>query len=378
MTNGVTTTGTTTTTSTPVTTATTAPGATPATSTGTGTGTMTEDQLGLIMQGHVAFQALWAAHELGVFPHLSAHPDATADEVAKETGLPASSLEVLLGALRGLGLVEEHDGRLRNAPLAEEHLVPGRPGSYTPMLGWQRHIVYPGLSDFTASLREGTSVGLRNFPGPGDTLYHRLAVHPELRGVFHEAMSGLSALANQGLSASGALGGSRHVVDVGGGDGTNAIALASAHPGLRVTVFDLPSVTELARQNIERAGLTDRVGVHSGDMFTDTFPDGVDAVLFSHILNIFDPPVSVTLLRKAYDTLPPGGKVAVLNMMQNDTKDGPATTMLAAPYFLAVASGQGRLYSWSEYESWIREAGFSGYERFGDLPFFHGLHVGTR
>ncbi|GAA0674312.1 hypothetical protein GCM10009548_50030 [Streptomyces malaysiensis subsp. malaysiensis] len=339
---------------------------------------LTEDKLGLLMQGHVAFQALWAGHELGLFGHLSAHPDTPVEETAKALGIEPDPMEVLLGALRGVGLVEVHDGRLRNAPLAEARLVPGKPGSFVPMLGWQHHIVYPGMRDFTAALRSGSSVGLRHFPGPGETLYERLAGHPDLRAVFQDAMSGLSSLANEALGTCGALRGLHHVADIGGGDGTNAIALVRSHPGLSVTVFDLPSVTEMAEENIARAGLRDRVRTHSGDMFSDPFPEDLDGVLFSHLLNIFTPETSVGLLRKAYDCLPEGGKVAVLNMMQNDAKDGPATTMLAAPYFLTIASGQGRLYSWAEYESWIREAGFGGYERFTDLPFFHGLHVGTR
>jgi hypothetical protein len=37
------------------------------------------------------------------------------------------------------------------------------------ILRWQRHIVYPGAMD--SALRRDTNVGLRHFPGQGETLY---------------------------------------------------------------------------------------------------------------------------------------------------------------------------------------------------------------
>jgi hypothetical protein len=31
---------------------------------------------------------------------------------------------------------------------------------------------------------------------------------------------------------------------------------------------------------------------------------------------------------------------------------------MGSPYFLTLATGEGMLYTWSEYEAWMRAAGF--------------------
>ena len=127
------------------------------------------------------------------------------------------------------------------------------------MLGWQAHIVYPGLTDFTESLRQNRNVGLRHFPGSGQTLYERLASHPKLEQVFQQAMSSLSGQANAALAETLDLSGATCLLDVGGGDGTNAMNLVQKQPRLQAIVFDSASVCRLAAEKIAAAGLAARV-----------------------------------------------------------------------------------------------------------------------
>ena len=245
------------------------------------------------------------------------------------------------------------------------------------VLGWQAHVVYPGELDFIASLEQSTNVGLRRFPGTENNLYQRLAHDPHLEKAFHDAMSALSRSANALLARSLDLSGVRHLVDGGGGDGTNAITLARANPHLRVTVFDAPSVCARARANIAASGLGDRVDVWEGDFFVRAFPPGADGILFAHMMTIWSLEKDAQLLRRAYDALPPDGRVIIFNMMGNDEEDGPISTALGSPYFLSIATGEGMLYSWKEYERCLADAGFAQTQR-QSLPRDHGLLVGIK
>ena len=83
------------------------------------------------------------------------------------------------------------------------------------------------------------------------------------------------------------------------------------------------------------------------------------------------------LLKRAHDALPKGGRVIIFNMMANDDDSGPLATALGSPYFLSVATGEGMLYSWSDYEACLAQAGFTQTERF-ELPRSHGVLVGTK
>ncbi len=81
-----------------------------------------------------------------------------------------------------------------------------------------------------------------------------------------------------------------HLFDVGGGAGTMAIQLVRKYANLRVTVFNLPKSAFLARNNIGKAGVTDRVRVHEGDFLkVESFPDSFDLVLFSRVLTDWSP-----------------------------------------------------------------------------------------
>ncbi|WP_295438485.1 methyltransferase [uncultured Thiodictyon sp.] len=336
------------------------------------------ERLALIAQGHSAFQLLWAGAELKLYDTLCGSPGLSPGAIGEALGLAEYPCRVLLVGLTALGVVEKRGDAYFNADLTERLLVSGQPESFTPVLGWQAHIVYPGLQDFLESLRAGTNLGLARFPGEGTTLYQRLVAHPALEQVFQDAMSALSNQANRHLLAGYDFSRFSHLVDAGGGDGTNAIAIARHYPDLKVTIFESPSVCEIAARNVAAAGLADRVFTHPGDFWTDPFPCGIDAILFCHMFTIWSMERNLQLLRICAAAVEPGGSVLLFNMMGDDDRSGPLSTALGSPYFLAIATGEGELHSWSDYEQAMHQAGFAEVKRVTGLPLNHGIIVGTR
>jgi SAM-dependent methyltransferase len=336
------------------------------------------ERLILIAGGHSAFQLLWAGVDLGLFDLLSNEPNIDLGQVAARLGLGRYPARVLLVGLTALGIVRKDGDKYRNAGLTEQMLVRHKPGSVAPILGWQAHIVYPGLVDFVASLKQGRNLGLERFPGRGDTLYERLRSHPVLERVFQDAMGALSMQANRHLVDAYDFARFSHVLDAGGGDGTNAIALARRYPGLKVTVYDSESVCTIANKKIRAEGLSDRVNTWTGDFLLDPLTPGVDAILFCHIFTIWSMERNTEILRKCWQSLPPGGAVILFNMMGNDDDAGPLSTALGSPYFLTIATGEGMLHAWRDYERAMSEAGFGNIERNDRLPLNHGLLVGRK
>jgi precorrin-6B methylase 2 len=333
--------------------------------------------LALIAAGHSAFQLLWAGVELNLFAVLSKNPGLGKMDIAEKIGLQPQPTRILLTGLTALKLILKDQDSYRNAAIVDQLLVPDSPQNLSDILGWQALIVYPGEVDFVESLRSNTNVGLRRFPGQEANLYLRLSHDPALEKVFHDAMSSLSRSANAMLASAVDFTGIKHLVDAGGGDGTNSISLARAHPHLRITVFDVPSVCRLAQSNFEKSGLTERLDVHAGDLFSTPFPAGIDCILFAHMMTIWSIDKDAALLARAYEALPQDGKVIVFNMMGNDDEDGPLTTALGSPYFLTIATGEGMLYSWREYEDCLRKAGFKQIQRL-TLPRDHGVLVAVK
>ncbi len=335
------------------------------------------EQLVLIMGGHTAFQILWAGVKLGVFEALSKSGGMTNAEIGQATRLEPRPLRILLTGLTSLRLILKDGEVYRNSEVVEKVLVSTSPDNWVDVLGWQNYIVYPGEMDFVESLTTNSNVGLRRFPGNEPNLYARLAHDPKLEKIFQDAMSSLSNSANTYLADQVDLRGVRHLVDAGGGDGTNAIRLARANPHLKVTIFDAPTVCKIAEKNIEAAGLSGRVDTHPGDFFVKDFPKDIDCILFAHMLTIWSPEKDTALLRRAYDALPEGGQVIIFNMMGWDDETGPMTTALGSPYFLSIATGEGMLYTWKEFESFLAGAGFTQTKRI-ELPKDHCVLIGIK
>lgn len=333
------------------------------------------DELWKIGQGHVAFQVLWSAIELDLFSLLSAKGPQSAEQLQTLLNLKPYPLRILLSGLTTLGLLKLDSQNYKNSQAAESYLVKGKPECHIPLLGWQRYIVYPGLTNFVESLKENSNLGLKNFPGSGNTLYERMANNPNLEPMFHKALSNLSSLSNQQMVDTNAFGEIQHLVDLGGGDGTNAILFAKKYPHLKLTVFDHPSVCGLAEKKIAENGLSDRIQVHPGNIFNDAFPEA-DGFLLCHMATIFSAESNIKLLSKCKSKLKTGGQVFLYNMVTNSDGVGPFSTALASPYFLAIASGEGMLYPIEDYKIWYNKAGFSQVKIIENLPMNHCLFVG--
>jgi cyclopropane fatty-acyl-phospholipid synthase-like methyltransferase len=335
------------------------------------------DQLYRILGGHIYFQTLSAAVALDLFGILKEYGPLTRAEIASRLNVQEKPARILLLGCATLGLVEKNGDQYSNSRLADRTLIRGASGSLVPVIEWQHYINYRPMYLFREAIEANKNVGLELFEGHEETLYGRLVRNPKLERIFQDAMEAISVLANRILADNVDFSQVRRLVDVGGGNGTNIITLARKNPHLTALVFDSPSVCEIARQTIQDAGLSDRLGAEPGNCFDDPFPAGTDCLLFCHFFTIWSEERNRLLLRKSFDALQPGGKVMIFNMMQWDDEKGPLTAAMGSPYFLTLATGEGMLYTWSEYVHWMKDAGFVDVTT-QSLPRDHGIIVGTK
>lgn len=313
----------------------------------------------MILGGHIHFQTLSAAVQLDLFTMLARNKGMTRAKIAQTLGVAEKPIRILLLGCSALGLVRRKaDGRYVNSFLANQLLNGDRPRNILAAIRWQHYINYRPMIHYADAIRANQNVGLEEISGQGQTLYERLASHPELESIFQAAMEDISVQANKLLAESVDFRGFHSLLDVGGGNGTNILNLARHYPGLQARVFDWPSVCTIADQNIRSSEFAGRLGTVPGNCFVDPFPKDVDCILFAHFMTIWSEEHNQQLLKKAYASLPEGGAAIVFNMMQNDDETGPISAATGSPYFLTLATGEGMLYTWSEYEAWMREAGF--------------------
>ncbi len=107
------------------------------------------------------------------------------------------------------------------------------------------------------------------------------------------------------------LGAHRRLLDLGGNSGEFAAQACRRAPALTATVFDLPVVCELGRENLAGRPEGARVGFRPGDMRRDPLPDGVDLVTFKSVLHDWPPDEARALLERAGRALAPGGRLVI-------------------------------------------------------------------
>jgi ubiquinone/menaquinone biosynthesis C-methylase UbiE len=335
--------------------------------------------LSWILFGHAAFQYLNAACELELFELLAKQGPLTKPEIQEKLELADRAADILLLGTTALGLTVQRDGRYSAAEVIAELQQGDDWQRIKDTVAFEQYVVYEGQLDFTESLRTNSNVGLRRVRGSGRDLYHRLSENPQLESVFYRYMRSWSELANEHLVEHLDLSGARKLLDCGGGDAVNSIALAEANPHLTAAVFEIPATEAIAQKKIAEAGLSDRVSVLAGDMFADPFPSGFDTIMFAHQLVIWTLEENTFLLRKAYEALPEGGRLVIFNSMSNDEGDGPVVAALDSVYFAALPAEGGMIYSWQQHENCLREAGFQDFQRVafpGWTP--HGVIIATK
>jgi hypothetical protein len=329
---------------------------------------VTADRLELILGGHVFFQTLRAAIDVDVFTLLARTPGLSLEGLARAAAVAEMPMRILLLGCTALGLIERRAGDYYNSSLGEKLFSRDSSDNIIPTVEFQHRLVYRPMFHLAEAVRENRNVGLAEFPGEGNTLYERLALQPDLQRVFHKSLETTTRSNVEQLLANVDFSTTRHVVDIGGGNGTALCALANRYPGLRATLVESASVCDLAREHIATAGLTERLSVYSCDCFLDPFPEGADCFLFMHFLTIWSGEQNLFVLRKAFEAMPSGGTVVVFDGAQSNDQCGPLRAARWSPYFLALSSGHGMFYTSAEYAGWIQQAGFTNLKQVLTAP----------
>jgi L-tyrosine C(3)-methyltransferase len=323
----------------------------------------TTDWLTLLLYGHSAFQYLFAGCELGLFELLKNTRGVSRVDIQSSLRLEPHPARGLLMGLASLRLIEPNDGLYINGEAIERMLNSGDWDAFKETIRLQGKIAYIGQIDLVESLRTNTNVGLNRFAGNGRDLYHRLEESPGLQETFYSFMGTWSRMTIPKLLKAVDFSPYRNILDVGGGDATNAIGIAHELANVRISVMELPSNSDVPRANIRSARLEDRINVIERDMFAGALPSGYDCIMFIHQLVIWDESKNERLLKAAYEALPKGGCVVIFNSMAHDSEDGPTVAAMDSAYFLSIPVPGGLIYPWGDYNRWLLAAGFKQIQR---------------
>jgi demethylspheroidene O-methyltransferase len=149
----------------------------------------------------------------------------------------------------------------------------------------------------------------------------------------------------------------RHLLDVGGGSGAFLIAAGAHAPNLKLTLFDLPPVAAIAREQLGASPVATRSEAVGGDFTIDLLPTGADVVSLVRVLHDHEDDVAAVLLRAIRLALPPGGTLLIAEPMAGTRGAEPVGDAYFGFYFLAMGGGRARTPE--RIKHMLSEAGFS-------------------
>lgn len=306
---------------------------------------MTIDRIQELAYGFWPSRIFLTAVELDLFTVL-AEGNLDSTQVASALELDIRAVDILLHALAALGLLNVNDERFSNTQTTARFLVAGKPEYMGTALKHSANL-WHRWSTLTQVMRTGAPVEVAVSGTTEDwTESFIMAMHKRALSRAPKVADALD------------LAGAKNLLDLGGGPGTHSIVFTERNPGLNAVIFDLPGVIPLAEEIVAEAGLSDRVSTKAGDYLVDDFGSGYDVVFLSAIIHSNSPQENIHIFKKAYDSLNPGGRIAVVDFILNDDKTEPVFGALFAVNML-VGTSSGNSYSRKEIQSWLEETGYA-------------------
>lgn len=292
-----------------------------------------------------------AITEFDFFTRLAAQP-ADHATICREFGITARPTDVMLTLFAASGFVRGANGVFHVTDLAREHLVSTSPFFIGPYYASLKE--RPVVRDFVKILRTGRPANWGSYAH--EKTWTEAMLTDEFATTFTAAMDCRGAYLGAAMAAKIDTRGRSRLLDIAGGSGIYACAMAAKHPHLTATVFERPPVDRIAQSMVAKRGFAQRVGVVAGDMFSDPLPRGHDLHLYSNVLHDWDVGKVEPLLAASFAALEPGGMLIVHDAHLNADKTGPLPVAKYSALLMSVT--EGKCYSTAEMEALLSAAGF--------------------
>ncbi len=304
-------------------------------------------QLLSLSRGFMHSRAFLTAIELGLFQALG-DESLSAEELAARLDADRRATDILCIALAAMNLLEKHGETFRNAA----GLPLGKKGGEADLAFRHAVQVWEQWSQLTQVVKSGRPAVYDASPTP------------EWNRVSALAMRQYAALTGEALAGILDLSAARTLLDLGGGTGACAMALAQRYPNLRAVIFDDNEAALAAAEEESAArGLEQRVTGMHGDFMEDDLGGPYDIVLLSSIVCLLGEEENRRLLARVHDALNDGGRVVIRDALVNPDRTTPPRAAIFSLHML-LNTAAGRSYSHAEVSDWLQTAGYERLRRY--------------
>lgn len=319
-------------------------------------------------------QALEQALELGLFELL--HQAASATAVAAQLELKLTATQLWLDLLWSMDLLIRHAQAAEptayhysTSALARQYF--SRDADQYCAQAWQyrARALARFSSQWESLLRNGFAAQSEAAPVGSWAEAARVQIGQEQRAITGPAVLRMLKMLPT-LPPTGRL------LDIGGGPGHVGIALAQQWPGWHGVVCDQYETAVVAQENIDAAGLSERLHALGCDLNTQAIGSGFDLIWCSAVLHFMRDPQAT--MSKAAGALKPGGWLLLAHAEQTDD---PRQAAEVLPFYGTVAMRGHWLPRTGELAQMLAQAGLVEIQSLGRLDFPMApvwLHIARR
>jgi hypothetical protein len=300
-----------------------------------------------IIRGFWESRALAIAAELELADQLAEGPLGV-DVLAERTKTHSPSLFRLMRALESIGVFTQVSPRVfANTPSSAllRRNVPGSQWAFVRAILSTGQGQYDSWGEMLHCVQTGKT-GLQKIYG-GASTWEFFNGRPEVWVIFNEAMRSASAMISPAVAAAYDWKKFPVIADIGGGIGSQLVAILDAHPSVRGILFDQPAVVAgaIPHDRLQRVG---------GDFFKSV-PAGADAYTMRWIIHDWADQEAFVILGGIRKAMKPESRLVLIEEIIPETPELTWAKWLDL-HMLAVAGGRER--TTAEYKELYANAGF--------------------
>ncbi len=326
----------------------------------------------------ILFQASKALRDLGILELIGKTGDdgLTLEEIYPQVKLSKYGARVLLEAGLGIGLLIRKDEKYS---ITKTGLFILNDRMTRVNMDFSNDVCYEGMFSLQDSIKEGKPTGLKAL-GDWPTVYEGLSILPQPAkdswfhfdhyysdGSFDNALNYVFKKQP------------KHILDIGANTGKFTLKAMAKDPNVKVTMLDLPIQINVAKQNIEKAGYSDRVSYHPLNILDENnkFPKGADAIWMSQFLDCFSEDEIVSILKRCHEALTDDGYVFIMETFWDKQKFdiGAFSLQMTSLYFTNIANGNSQMYDSAVFNKLIDKAGLKIVEQIDKVGVSHTVQV---
>ena len=288
----------------------------------------------------------------------------TPQEVADILNVKEKDIERLLYALVSIGLLKKEQKHFTNSIEASCYLIPGKP-TFMGNNTWINPILNYYIWGSAVKTAETIQTG-----SPQDKFDYAKASKEQLEEIFRSTRP-IAYKAGEDLAKKYDLSQYKSFVDVGGASGGLAVAASNFYPHLRITVADLPSVTPIAKDLIEREGATEKVQVVTINIVENPLSESYDIAVLRALIQVLSPEHARSAIINIANSINSKGRIFILGHFMDNSKTTPLEEVI---WFLTNLNwdDEAGFYTEDHHINWLKEAGFVKIKR-GILPNGDGV-----